>query len=224
MSTFPVTDRTKIQRLPKRASYDRPVAYEIIDKSLLCHVGVSIDGNPRVIPTAILRIDDHVYLHGSTNSQLLKSLIGGATACITVSIIDGLVASRSGFNCAVDYRSVVIFSRCEEIAGDDEKGRILNRFIQHMIPGHKVRPAKRKELNATAVVRFPLNEVSAKIRNSGVGDFEEDMDLDLWAGVIPLRIAAGAPRPCPRLKAGIRTPEYAREFQGWDYVESDPAA
>lgn len=224
MSEYPITEKTRIRRLPKRGNYDRSVVNDIIDKSLLCHVGVSIDGQPRVIPTAILRIDDYVYLHGSVNSQLLMSLIEGAPACITVSIIDSLVASRSGFNCAVDYRSVVIFSSGEEITQSGEKNRILERFIQHMIPGHKVRPAKPKELNATAILRFPLTEASAKIRNSGVGDFEEDLDLDLWAGVIPLRIAAGSPKPCPHLKAGIETPKYALEFRGWEYVDSDTSA
>src|SRR5437879_12099566 len=108
MSTFKITDRTRMRRMPKRAHYDHDVVHRIIDDASVGHIGVVVDGNPRVIPTAVLRIDEFIYVHGSINSQLLKALVGGARACITISHVDGLVAARSGFNCAVDYRSVVL--------------------------------------------------------------------------------------------------------------------
>jgi uncharacterized protein len=210
VSDYKVTDRTRIRRIPDRGTYDRSTVHAILDEAILCHVGVVVDGLPRVIPTAILRIDEHVYIHGSANSQLLKSLIEGAPACITVSFVDSLVAGRSGFNCAVDYRSVVIFSdAAEEISDSSEKDRVLAAFVQHLIPGHVVRPPKKQELGATKVVRFPLTEVSAKIRDAGVKDFDYDYDLDLWAGVIPLQTQALAPRSCPKLKSGIEVPDYA---------------
>jgi len=143
MSAYEVTERTRIRRISERGTYDRETVHKILDEAILCHVGVAIDGKPRVIPTAILRVDEFVYIHGSANSQLLKSLIGGAPASIAVSFVDSLVASRSGFNCAVDYRSVVIFSdAAEEVTDPVEKERLLDAFVQHLIPGHKVRPRR----------------------------------------------------------------------------------
>jgi nitroimidazol reductase NimA-like FMN-containing flavoprotein (pyridoxamine 5'-phosphate oxidase superfamily) len=214
MSTYEVTERTRVRRIPERGTYDRETVHKILDEAILCHVGVAINGKPRVIPTAILRMDEFVYIHGSSNSQLLNSLIGGAPASIAVSFVDSLVASRSGFNCAVDYRSVVIFSdAAEEVTDPAEKERLLDAFVQHLIPGHKVRPPKRQEIGAVKIIRFPLIEVSAKIRDTGVKDFEEDYVLDLWAGRIPLRAVAGPPESCSRVKSGIEVPAYAANFE-----------
>lgn len=214
-TTYTPTEKTRIERIPKRGSYDRDLVHSILDQSILCHVGVSIQGMPRVIPMAILRIGEFIYLHGSNASQLLKSLASGTYACITVSILDSVVAARSGFHCAVDYRSVVVFATGEEIEDYDEKSRILDAFVQHVVPGHKVRPSKAKEVNATTVLRFPLAEASAKVRDSGVSDFDEDKDIDQWAGVIPLRITAGAPRTSSELPRDIAPPAYATNFAGW---------
>lgn len=215
------TEKTKVQRIPKRGTYDREVVHSIIDQSILCHVGVSVDGVARVIPTAILRIGEFVYLHGSNASQLLRSIASGTQACITVSIIDSLVAARSGFHCAVDYRSVVIFGTGEEVSEPTQKEHVMDLFVQHMLPGHTVRRSKAKELNATTVLRIPLIEVSAKVRDTGVGDFEDDLDLDLWAGVIPLRITAGEPRKSPLVKSEMPTPAFATNFNGWGPVDPD---
>lgn len=217
--SYETTEKTRVQRIPKRGTYDREVVHSIIDQSILCNVGVCIDGAPRIIPTAILRVGEFVYIHGSNASQLLNALAAGAPACITVSILDTLVAARSGFHCAVDYRSVVIFATGEEVMDKEEKERVMDYFVQHMIPGHKVRPPKAKEVNATTVLRFPLVEVSAKVRDTGVGDFDEDLDLEMWAGVIPLKIAAGTPQKSPAVKSDIATPDYATNFRGWGPVK-----
>jgi uncharacterized protein len=223
MTQYAPTKRTQVNRLPKRGVYDRAVVHRILDESLLCNVGLVVDGLPRNIPTAILRVGEFVYIHGSNASQLLRALIGGAQACITVSIIDGLVAARSGFNCAVDYRSVVIFATAEEIADVGEKKRLLDLFINHMIPGHSVRPPTKKELRATSVLQFPLVEVSAKIRDAGVNDFEEDLALEQWAGVIPLKTIALTPKSCIHAKPNIAVPDYATTFSGWKSVSPTDA-
>lgn len=209
-ATYKATDRTKVRRMPKRGVYDREVVHRIIDEAIVCHIGVVVDGKPRVIPTAVLRIDEYVYVHGSVNSQLLKALAAGAPACITISHIDGLVAARSGFNCAVDYRSVVLFARAEDITENGEKAKVFDKFVDHILPGHKVRPPNRKELNATMILRFPIVEVSAKVRDTGVNDFEEDLALDFWAGTIPMKTVFGPARSCKKLKPGIEIPDYAR--------------
>lgn len=213
MSTIPVTDKTRIRRRPERGAYDRDVINRIIDEALVCHIGVAVDGQPRVIPTAIIRIDDHVYIHGSPNNQLLTTLEAGAPACIAVTLVDSIVAGRSGFGMSMDYRSVVIFAKAEKILDPLEKERIVAAFVNDILPGHQVRPPKKKEIAATIFLRFPLTEVSAKIRDHGVMDPQEDYALDLWAGVVPLGLAAGAPRNCADLKPGIPTPDYASHYR-----------
>jgi nitroimidazol reductase NimA-like FMN-containing flavoprotein (pyridoxamine 5'-phosphate oxidase superfamily) len=213
MSTIPVTDKTRIRRRPERGAYDREIINRILDEALVCHIGVAVDGQPRVIPTAIIRIDDHVYIHGSPNNQLLATLESGGPACIAVTLVDSIVAGRSGFGMSMDYRSVVIFAKAEKILDPLEKERIVAAFVNDILPGHRVRPPKKKEIAATIFLRFPLTEVSAKIRDHGVMDPQEDHALDLWAGVVPLGLAAGAPKNCADLKPGIPTPDYANHYR-----------
>jgi uncharacterized protein len=212
MSTIPVTDNTRIRRRPERGAYDRDVVNSIIDEALVCHIGVAVDGQPRVIPTAVIRIDDFIYIHGSPNNQLLTTLADGAPACITVTLVDSIVAGRSGFGMSMDYRSVVIFAKAEKITSPEDKERIVAAFVEDILPGHSVRPPKKKEIAATVFLRFSLSEVSAKIRDHGVMDPEEDHTLEGWAGVIPLRLTAGTPRNCGDLTPGIPTPDYARNY------------
>jgi nitroimidazol reductase NimA-like FMN-containing flavoprotein (pyridoxamine 5'-phosphate oxidase superfamily) len=217
MSEYQVTDKTRVQRRPERAHYDRELVHSIIDEALVCHVAFVLDGAPRLIPTAIVRIDDAVYLHGSTQNGMLKMLAQGAPACISVTHVDAIVVGRSGFGCSVDYRSVVIFGQGEVVENTEEKAKILYAVIDSVLPGHIVRPHKAQELAATVVLKFPLNEVSAKVRDVGVKDVESDYDLDAWAGSIPLKITAGQVIDCPRLKPGISTPDYAKSYLGPSY-------
>lgn len=213
MEAYTPTDQTRIHRRPERGHYDRALVHSIIDEALVCHVGFVADGKPRVIPTTIVRIDDAVYLHGSPQNRLLTTLAEGAPACIEITHVDAIVAGRSGFGCSVDYRSVVIYGKGGVVAGD-EKVRVLDAVIESFLPGHRVRPYKPSEIGATLILRFPLDEVSAKVRDIGVKEVDGDYDLDLWAGVIPLSIVPGKVRDCPRLKPGITTPDYAREYGG----------
>lgn len=212
MSTYTPTARTRTRLRPDRGSYDAAVVHRIIDEALVCHLGFVLDGKPCVIPTTILRIGEHVYLHGSTGNRALQALSDGAEACICVTHVDAVVAGRSGFGCSVDYRSVVIYARGEKVEGD-QKEAVIDAVIQSVIPGHKVRRAKPSELDQTLVLRFPLVEVSAKVRDCGVRDLEPDYDLDLWAGVIPLELKAGPPRDDPRLKPTLATPDYALNYR-----------
>ncbi|MGA8651374.1 MAG: pyridoxamine 5'-phosphate oxidase family protein [Xanthobacteraceae bacterium] len=202
-----------MRRRPARGAYDRETVHRIIDEALVAHIGFVVDGEPRVLPTAIVRIGEDVYVHGSAGNYMLTSLAAGAAACITVTLIDSIVAGRSGFGCSMDYRSVVIFSRGQKVEDADEKERLVEAFVQHIIPGHRVRAPKPEEIAATVFLRFPLTEVSAKIRDVGNLDVEADYDLDLWAGVIPLRLTAGPGRSCPRLKPGIDVPTYALHYR-----------
>jgi uncharacterized protein len=213
ISAYVPTPKTQVRRRPNRGVYDRETVHRIIDEALVAHVGFVADGEPRVLPTAIARINEDVYIHGSASNHMLTSLQAGAPACITVTLVDSIVAGRSGFGCSMDYRSVVVYSRGQMVEDVAEKERVIDAFVQHIIPGHKVRAPKPQEVAATIFLRFPLTQVSAKIRDAGVLDVEGDYDLDLWAGVIPLRLTSGPGKSCPRLKPGIGVPAYARHYR-----------
>lgn len=211
-SQYAPTPRTQVRRRPERASYDRQLVHSIIDEAIVCHVSFIYEDQPCIIPTTILRIDEDLYLHGSPTNRMLCVLAQGVPAAIAVTHVDAVVAGRSGFGCSVDYRSAIIYSSGQLVEGP-HKAEIVDRVIQSVVPGHRVRAPKQKELDATMVLRFPIAEVSAKVRDLGVRDYEEDLGLDLWAGTIPLRVVAGAPVNAPDLRSGIRTPDYALNYQ-----------
>jgi len=216
MGTYPTTPRTRVRRVAKRAVYDREAIHAILDEALICHVGFVVDGEPRVLPTAIARIDDRVYLHGNNKSQMLHALENGAQACITVTHVDGLVVARSGMHSSMNYRSVVIFARGAKLEGE-RKRQVLETFVERLIPGRAhdlvVRPITDQELKITSVLEFPLEEVSAKVRSGGPVDDEADYDLDLWAGVLPLSLQVGQPEADARLKPSIPVPDYLSTYR-----------
>ncbi len=213
--TFPQTDRTKLKRLPKRGHFDRETVYGILDEGFICHVGFAPGGQPVVIPTGYARVDDTLYIHGSQASRMLKTLAGGVDACVTVTIIDGLVLARSAFHHSMNYRSVVIFGRATLIEDREEKYTALVALSEHIIRGrwNDVREPTEQEMRATTVLSLPIVEASAKIRTGPPLDDEEDYALSMWAGVVPLRLEAGEPIPDPRLSAEIRVPAYARDYK-----------
>jgi hypothetical protein len=194
-SVLPTSDRTRVRRLPDRGRYDRETILGILDAAFVCHVGVVDGGTPVVIPTAFARVGDHVILHGSSKSRLMTVLSGGAPACVTVTHVDGLVMARSAFHHSINYRSVVVFGRAEAVTDDGEKTAALEAFMERVLPGRwrEVRAPNLQELKATAVVRIPIDEASAKMRAGGPLDDAEDMAIDVWAGVIPLVLARGTP-------------------------------
>jgi len=191
-ATIDVTDRTRVRRLPTRANYDRETIHAILDEALVCHVGFVVDGRPVVIPTIHWREEDTLYVHGSAASRMLRSLKGGVDACVTVTLIDGLVLARSAFHHSMNYRSVVVFGKAREVTGD-EKTQALQRLVEHIHPGRsaEVRPPNEMEMKQTLVLALPLEEASAKIRTGGPVDDEEDYALPVWAGVVPLKLTRG---------------------------------
>jgi hypothetical protein len=169
----------------------------ILDEALLCHVGFAVDGQPWVMPTAFARVDDHVYVHGATGNFALRSLAAGAEACITVTLLDGLVLSRSAFHHSMNYRSVMLFGTAEAVRDEDEKRSAVMAILEHLIPGRSVdtRSPTSEELRATMVVRLPIDEVSAKVRTGPPIEDDADLTLEHWAGVLPLTLTAGKPIP-----------------------------
>jgi uncharacterized protein len=191
-----------LRRLPKRGVHDRKQIEAILDEALVCHVGLIDDGGfPVTIPTLLARIGEDVYVHGSAASRVLRTLGGGAEVCLTATLLDGLVLARAAFHNSVNYRSVVVFGSAEPVEGEDEKRRALEAFTEKLMPGRwaEVRQPTEQELRGTSVLRLPLREASAKIRQGPPADDEPDYDLPVWAGTVPLRTVAGEPQPDPRL-------------------------
>ena len=208
------TDRTKLKRLPKRGHFDRETVYGILDEGFICHVGFAPEGQPFVIPTGYARLDDTLYIHGSQASRMLRTLSGGVDACVTVTIVDGLVLARSAFHHSMNYRSVVIFGRATLVEDPEEKSAALLALSEHIIRGrwNDVREPNEQEMKLTTVLSLPLVEASAKIRTGPPLDDEEDYSMPVWAGVIPLKLEAGEPIKDPLLPDGIEPPEYAKHY------------
>lgn len=214
-TNFALQERSTLKRLPLRGSYDRATVYEILDEGLICHVGFVVEGQPYVIPTGYGRVGDKLYIHGSRASRMLKALRDGAEVCLTVTLLDGLVLARSAFHHSMNYRSVVVFGEAILVEDREEKMEALRAFSEHIIPGRwaEVRPPNEKELNATIVLMLPLNEASAKIRTGPPVDDEEDYDLPVWAGELPLRLVASNAIKDPRLKTETPLPEYVCDYK-----------
>ena len=213
--TFPQTDRTKLKRLPKRGHFDRETVYAILDEGFICHVGFSVDGQPFVIPTGYARARDKLYIHGSQASRMLRTLSGGLDACVTVTIVDGLVLARSAFHHSMNYRSVLILGRATLVDDPEEKMTALVALSEHIVRGRwaDVREPTEQEMVQTTVLCLPIEEASAKIRTGPPLDDEEDYALPIWAGVVPLKLVAGEPVNDPRLPAEIPVPEYAAHYK-----------
>ncbi len=196
-------------REPQRGMYERAEIDAILDAGLVCHLGFLHDGHPFVIPTLYGRVDDEVYVHGSSASRMLRTLRDGVDACLTVTIVDGLVLARSIFNHSINYRSVVVLGRAVEVTEPDEKVRALEAFGERILPGRwaEVRPPTESELKATSILRMPLEEASAKVRKGPPKDNEEDYEWPVWAGVIPLALRAGEAQADPRLAFDLPSPE-----------------
>jgi nitroimidazol reductase NimA-like FMN-containing flavoprotein (pyridoxamine 5'-phosphate oxidase superfamily) len=208
------TPRTTVRRLPDRARYDRATVHAILDEGLVCHVGFVDEGQPYVIPSAYARVGDRLVIHGSAASRMVKALAGGAPACVTVTLLDGLVLARSGFHHSMNYRSVVVLGRAAEISEPGEKRRALDAIVEHVAPGRvaSVRPPSENELRATRVVALPLDEASAKLRTGPPKDDEADYALAVWAGELPLRLEPLAPVADPRPGPAVPVPPHVT---GW---------
>lgn len=214
MKTIPQTKRTTLKRLPKRGVFDHDSIYGILDEGFICHVGFVAEGQPFVIPTGYARVEDNIYIHGSQASRMLRNLEKGIDVCLTVTLVDGLVLARSAFHHSMNYRSVVVFGQATLVSDAEEKLEALRALSDHMIPGRweDVRQPTDAELKMTSVLRLPLTEASAKVRVGPPLDDDEDYSLNVWAGVVPLRLVAGAPIADDRLASDIPVPTYATEY------------
>ena len=214
----PMTVRSRVRRHSERGHYDRATVDAILDEGLVCHLGVIVDGAPRVLPTLYARDGDLLYLHGAPAAAILN---GGkeSPVCLTVSLVDGLVMARSVNNHSLNYRSVVVYGQPGVVTDEQEKLHALRVVVEHVCPGRwdDARQPSKAELAGTLVLRLGLDEVSAKVREGGPVDKPEDLDLPVWAGVVPFHISSGAPQPDPGVPDGIAVPGYLSGYArpGW---------
>jgi uncharacterized protein len=203
------TPRTELGRHRERGRTERDDLYAVLDAGLICHLGVIVDGAPRVLPTGYGRLGDLLYLHGSSaNSSIMAG--NDQEVCVTVTHLDGLVCARSVFNHSMNYRSAVVFGVARLVADPEEKLLALRTITEHLVSGQwsYVRQPSKKELAATSALALPLTEASVKIRSGGPSDEPEDYELDLWAGVVPVTTGFGEPEPDAVLRTGIDTPAH----------------
>ncbi|MBN4058872.1 pyridoxamine 5'-phosphate oxidase family protein [bacterium AH-315-J04] len=213
--SFEPTSRTTVKRSATRGIYDRDAIDKILDEALVCHVGFVDEGQPVVIPTIHVRMGDNIYIHGSPASRMIKCLLSDQPACVSVTLVDGLVLARSVFHHSMNYRSVVIFGQAFDVPDIEKKREISHALTDHAVPGRwtEARQPSEKELAATAFVGLPLDECSAKVRTGPPVDDDADYQLDVWAGVIPMSLSAGVPENDDKLGAGIVTPEYVNQYR-----------
>jgi uncharacterized protein len=210
----PPSERTRVRRLPERGAYDRDTIDAILDEALICHLAWVQDGEPRVIPTIHARSGDTLYVHGSNASRTLRGTKGGAPVAAEVTLLDGLVLARSAFHHSMNYRSVVVYGRAREVTDPDEKFAAQRALVEHVAHGRAddARLPNQRELNQTTILAIPIEEASAKIRSGPVKDDPEDMELPVWAGILPLRTVPGEPEPDAQLPEGIGAPGYVTDY------------
>jgi nitroimidazol reductase NimA-like FMN-containing flavoprotein (pyridoxamine 5'-phosphate oxidase superfamily) len=209
------TSRTQVKRLPERGVYDRSTIDAILDEALICHVGFVHDGAPVVIPTIHARVGDTLYFHGSPASRMLRTMKAGDQVCVNVTLVDGLVVARAAFNNSMNYRSVVVFGEARVVEDPGEKRMALEAVTEHVLPGRWAdsRPMTEKEYKGTLIVAVPLDESSAKVRTGPPGDDDEDYDLPIWAGVLPIAVVPGEPEDDPQLRVDVSVPGYLSHYQ-----------
>jgi len=190
------TERTTVRRRADRGSFDRAAADAILDEAYVAHVGFVVDGSPRVLPMTFGRVDDNLFLHGAVGNAMLRAT-DGAEVCVTVTLLDGLVMARAAMHHSMNYRCVVLYGVAERVDDEAEKRRAFDAVVEHARAGRsaEARPADDSELRKTLVVRVRIDEGSVKVRSGGPIDDPEDLDLPVWAGVIPLTLVAGVPIP-----------------------------
>ena len=206
------TDKTRVIRIPDRGSYDRQLAYEIIDATPMCHVSYLINGEPYITPTLQWRSGDDFYWHGSSASRFLRSVVNSPVA-INVMIFDGLVLARSGMHHSVNYRSVTLFGKAQKL-DDQEKKIQLEKFVNNLLPGRwdSLRTITNQEVKATTVFTIPIEEASVKVRTGGPIDDDEDYELPIWAGVIPITQVVGSPVADERNLPGLEIPDHVANY------------
>jgi len=206
--------RTKVKRHPERGVYEREAIHAILDEALVCHVGFVVDGQPFVIPTIHARVGDTLYIHGSPASRMLKTLGDGVDVCVTATLVDGIVFARSWFHHSLNYRSAMVFGRARPVTDPAEKEAALAAVVEHIAAGRSddSRWPSEKETRTTEVLALEISDASAKVRTGPPKDAAEDLELPVWAGVLPLSLVPGEPLPDEHVPTSLEEPRYVRRY------------
>lgn len=209
-----IHSRTKIRRLPELANYDQDALHQLLDEAYICHVAFVVDGQAHCIPTALWREGEYLYIHGSNGSRLIKVLCSGQEASVAITLLDGLVLAKSAFNHSMRYRSAVIYGSFEKVHGRNLKLEAMDVFMNKIARGRsaEARRGNSKEIDATSVLRLQLKEFAVKISDRGPSDTEEDLNLPVWAGVLPFKMARDTPVHAP-YNHGVATPDYVASWE-----------
>ena len=216
MTTEAPTPRTRVRRLPELGVYERAQVDAILDEALYCHLAwVGEDGDPRVIPTIHARIGDTLYVHGSTASTTLRGIRAGVPVAIAITIVDGIRFARSMFEHSMNYRTVIVYGVTQEVTDDEELAGVFAAITDQVAPGRSAdaRPPTPDELRQTAFVKVSLDECSAKISEGFPEEPDDDLALDIWAGILPLRVVPGEPQDDPLLRPDTRQPAYVTDWR-----------
>jgi nitroimidazol reductase NimA-like FMN-containing flavoprotein (pyridoxamine 5'-phosphate oxidase superfamily) len=215
MSQAP-TPRTRVRRLPELGVYERQKVHAILDEALYCHLAwVGDDGDPRIIPTIHARVGDTLYVHGSSASSTLRAIKQGLAVAIAVTIVDGIRFARSMFEHSMNYRTVIVYGRAQEVTDRDELAGVFDVITDQVAAGRSA-DARRPtdvELKQTTFVKVALDECSAKVSEGFPEEPDDDLALDVWAGILPLRTVPGEPIPDPLLRPETPLPGYVRDYR-----------
>lgn len=209
------TSRTQGSRYyPKRYDFDPASRDAILDEALVCHVAFTLDGQPFVLPTAYCRVGNTLYLHGSVGSHFYRQMAQGIPVCVSVALVDGLVLARSVFHHSMNYRSVTVFGKTRLVEDEQERWLAAEKFTDHIMPGrwNDARQPDKGEMRQTMFIAVEIAEASVKFRAHGVVDDEADLDLEVWAGVLPLELTPRAPQPDTASKPDVALPDYVRHY------------
>ncbi len=211
-AALPPTDRTRVRRVAENANYERATLHAIIDDAYLCHVAFADASGTHCIPTACWREGEHLYIHGSNGGRLVKLLVKGTQACVTITHLDGLVLARTAFNHTMNYRSAMIYGSFEKVDDEAQRRATMDLFMDKIAPGrqHEARRGNDKEFAATTILRIALGEAACKVRNDGPHDEPEEMDVAAWAGVLPMRVQRLT--PVRDDACGVAAPNYVTNW------------
>lgn len=214
MTSFPISEKNRIRRIPKKGNYSKEAVYKIIDEALICQIGIIQNGKPVVIPTIHARSGNVLFFHGSNASRLIKTS-DKKDISVSITLLDGIVVARSLFHSSMNYRSVVLFGKGEIVKNKAERMKAFRAITEHLIPGrwNNSRLPNEKELKQTAILKMNIDEASAKISSKFPEDDEEDYNLDIWAGNIPIKQVFEKPVADPKLKKSTPLPDYIKNYK-----------
>jgi nitroimidazol reductase NimA-like FMN-containing flavoprotein (pyridoxamine 5'-phosphate oxidase superfamily) len=205
----------KVRQLRENASYDRETVHRVLDAGLVAHVGFVQDTAPLVVPLIYGRDGETVYLHGARKARVIRMLEQTEQACLNVTLLDGIVLARSAFNSSMEYRSATVFGKPQLVEGPEAKLRAMRIISEHTMPGRwdELREPHEKEVKMTGVIAFEIEAGSAKIADHGVDDEEEDYEIPVWAGVLPIITSTAELVDDERLLPGVEPSDAVSALQ-----------